>query len=96
MVSRTSQWSLLASITASEASTAAASPSVLSSQVPMSSSLVRRLRIASSSWRHIASGHQAAPAASMSAMPAGCVPVGALTVIVAVRLLRSIWISTCE
>ena len=57
---------------ASTASTAAASPSVFRSQVPMSSSLVRSYRIASSSSRAIASGHQAAPAASMPAMSVGC------------------------
>ena len=49
---------------ASHASTAAASPSVFSSQVPISSSLLRIDRIASSSSRAIASGHQLAPAAS--------------------------------
>ena len=58
MVSRTSQWSLFASSVASQASTAAASPSVLMSQVPISSSLVRICRIASSSSRAICSGHQ--------------------------------------
>ena len=72
MVSRTSQWSWCASSVASIASTAAASPSVLISQVPMSSSLVRIDRIASSSSRASASGYQAAPAASMPAMSVGC------------------------
>ena len=72
------------------ASTAAASPSVFSSQVPMSSSLVRIDRIASSSSRAIASGHQRAPAASMPAMSVGCGAAGALTVNVAVRRARSI------
>ena len=65
------------------ASTAAASPSVLISQVPMSSSLVRIDRIASSSSRAICSGYQAAPAASMPAMSVGCAPLGAFTVKVA-------------
>ncbi len=51
--------------------------------------------MASSSWRAIASGHQAAPAASIAAMSAGCAPLGALTVIVAARLLRSIATATC-
>ena len=58
----------------------AASPSVLSSHGPMSSSLVRIDRIASSSSRASASGYQAAPAASMPAMSVGCAPVGAFTV----------------
>ncbi len=44
---------------ASTASTAAASPCVFRSHVPMSSSLVRSDRIASSSSRAIASGHHA-------------------------------------
>ena len=90
MVSRTNQWSLFASMVASEANTAAASPAVLSTQVPMSSSLVRMCRTASSSSRTICRGHQFMPAASMPAMSVGCAVAGALTVKVAMRLARSI------
>ena len=83
IVSRTSQWSLCFTNVASLASTAAASPSVFRIQVPMSSSLVRIERIASSSSRAIASGHQAAPCASMPSMVSGVAAVGAFTVNVA-------------
>jgi len=89
MVSRTNQWSLWAISTASRASTALASPSVLISQVPMSSSLVRMFRMASSSSRAMARAYQDAPAASMPEMSVGCSPTGALTVKVATRLARS-------
>ena len=60
-----------AAVLASDARTAAASPEVLSTQVPMSSSLVRMCRMASSSSRTICSGHQFTPAASMPAMSVG-------------------------
>ena len=46
------------------------------SHVPMSSSFVRIVRIASSSSRASASGHQRAPAASMPAMSVGCGAAG--------------------
>ena len=71
-VSRTNQWSACRSSVASIASTAVASPAVFMIHVPISSSLVRSSRIASSSSRAIASGHHAAPCASMAAMSCGC------------------------
>ncbi len=90
MVSRTSQWLRWAISVVSIASTAAASPSVLISQMPMSSSLVRIERIASSSSRASASGYQAAPWASIAAASVGSAAVGAFTVKVALRFARSI------
>ena len=56
----------ISSSVSSTASTAAASPRVFSTQVPTSSSFVRSIRIASSSSRAIASGHQDAPRAMIS------------------------------
>ena len=66
MVSRTNQCALMPQRSvASAARTCDASPDVFNTHVPMSSSLVRRSRIASSSSRAIASGHHEAPAARM-------------------------------
>ena len=95
IVSFTSQsWRCCCSV-ASTASTASASPRVFRIQVPTSISLVRRHRIASSSSRAIASGHQPAPAAWMAATSVGWAAAGADTVSVAVRALRSTATSTC-
>ena len=74
---------------ASLASIASASPRVFSTQVPISSSFVRRSRIASSSSRAICNGHHVAPAAMISWIVDGCGPDGALTVIAARRAARS-------
>ena len=62
----------------------------------MSRSFVRIVRIASSSSRASASGHQRAPAASMPAASVGCGADGARTAKVAVRAARSIATSTCS
>jgi hypothetical protein len=75
---------------------AAMSPTALITQVPMSSSLVRIDRMASSSSRASTSGNQSAPAASMAAMSLSTGLVGALTVKVATRLARSISTVTAE
>ncbi len=87
--SRTSQSPACASRTSSTAATAAGSPSVRSTQVPSSSSLKRRSRIASSSSRATARGHQRAPAAWMPAGSAGWGSRGPRTVSVATREPRS-------
>ena len=94
IVSRTNQWLACFASVSSICFTAAVSPSVRSSQMPMSSTLVRIDRIASSSSRAICSGHQAAPAATIASTSAGCAPCGAFTVKVAVRRVRSICTST--
>ena len=70
-------------------------PDVFSTQVPMSSSFVRRSSIASSRSRAMASGHQAAPAARMGPRPSAAGDFGADTVMVAHRARRSIRTSTC-
>ena len=95
-VSRTNQWPACCANARSAASTCAASPSVLRIHKPMSSSLVRRCRIASSSWRAIASGHHAAPAASIAAMSVAGAAAGAFTVSVAMRRARSSCTFTCS
>jgi hypothetical protein len=56
--------------------------------------LVRSIRIASSSSRAICSGHQAAPAATMSSIFDCTAAAGALTVSVARRAARSMLTST--
>ena len=58
-VSRTNQWpACCVERRVARRARASASPAVFSTQVPISSSLVRRCRIASSSSRAICSGHQ--------------------------------------
>ena len=75
--SRASQWSALgASDCSSAASTAPGRRAVRSTQVPISGSLKRRCRIASSSSRHAASSHASAPAATSSSAVGGLWPAG--------------------
>ena len=93
-VSRTNQCARCLARTASTASTLSMSPRVFSCQVPISSSLVRSMRIASSSSRAICSGHQATPAARMPSIASGCACLGPETVSVAVRAARSMTAST--
>ena len=93
-VSRGSQWSFKASSVASACSTSPASPRVFSTQVPISSSLVRRFRMASSSSRASCSGHQFTPAARMASGVDSIAARGAFTVSVAMRAARSTCTST--
>ena len=70
------------------ATTAAGFPVVLKIHRPRSSSLVRRLRMASSSSRAICSGHQFAPAPVAFSSVFAVTASGARTVMVAVRASR--------
>ena len=94
IVSRTNQLSLNFCRVASASSTAARSPRVLICQRPTSRSLVRSMRMASSSSRAMASGHQRAPCVRISSSSSGWRPIGADTVSVAMRVSRSMATST--
>src|SRR5437588_2931125 len=89
VTSRTNQLDACCWSCASMASMASALPLVLKSQMPSSSSLVRAVRMASSSSRAICSGHQLAPATRMSSSELAVRDSGALTWKVAVRASRS-------
>ena len=91
---RTNQSFSFAFIAASAARTLSMSPRVLNIQVPISRSLVRSIRTASSNSRAIARGHHLSPAEWIASTPAGTSWRGAKTVIVAVRAFRSITTST--
>ena len=71
LISLTSQCALLASRKASQASTLARSPCDLNTSIAVSSSLMRRCRIASSSSRATCSGQNFAPCAIMPSISAG-------------------------
>eukprot|EP01139_Manchomonas_bermudensis_P011055 Amastigsp_a341910_3.p3 type:complete len:107 gc:universal Amastigsp_a341910_3:212-532(+) len=94
VVSLTSQWSFNFASTSSMRITWPASPVVLITQVPTSSSLVRRFRMASSSSRCSLSGYQFAPAVSIVSGVDSMAAAGAFTVMVAIRVARSTRAST--
>jgi len=71
MISRTSQWSLLAASASSTASTASGSPLARTMTVPISGSFNRRRSRQSSSSRKARSAHAWSPAARNSAGVAG-------------------------
>src|SRR5258708_19949936 len=71
LISLTSQCALLASRKASQASTLARSPCDLNTSIAVSSSLMRKCKIASSSSRATCSGQNDDPCAIMPSMSAG-------------------------
>ena len=92
VVSRTSQCSRWVSSNSSWVSTASIEPCDLNTQVPISSSLVRSIRIASSSSRANFSAAHWSPRAMMPTMSVGCSPSGPARSKVATRAARSILI----